>query len=303
MPLALAMQGNGRAEPKAEVWYPRGAAAARKPGSRPVLFYFSGWGGIGIDSGAAIAALVLRGFVVITIIYPGKAPPPMDFSSDTAFQQSTRTAVDRVRTRAEDAIRVLDTLESRQGRTQLGPLAQRLDLDRVGVFGYSFGGAVAAETAWMDSRFKAAANLDGWQFAEASEYGIKQPYLLMSDATPLPTAAELHSSNAVVRDQAILTERDYRLMTVNMSRHGGIYAVLAGSTHGTIAAGNPRWPARLLIGLGLIEPPRTQRIVSTCLVEFFEQSLGLRADQPVSTWAARFAQLRLEIHPRPASLR
>jgi pimeloyl-ACP methyl ester carboxylesterase len=226
----------------------------------------------------------------------------MDFSSDPAFQDSTRTAVERVRTRAEDAIRVLDTLESPTGRAQLGPLAQRLSLDRVGVFGYSFGGAVAAETAWMDPRFKAAANLDGWQFAEAAEYGIKQPYLLMSDATPLPTAAELHSSNAVVRNQAILTDRDYRLMSDNMSRNGGIYAVLAGSTHDTIAAGNPRWRARLLIRLGLIDPPRTQWIVSTCLIEFFEQYLGLRADQPVSTWAARFAPLRLEIHPRPAAL-
>lgn len=301
----------GAIEPQAEIWYPIGGRARRESKSSPtssstswpVLLYSPGWDGTQIDSPAAVAALVSHGFAVVTVIYPAQPKRPMDFSSDAAFQDSLRRAGERVHARARDAIHVLDRLAGTRGESRLGRLVRRLDGGKVGIFGYSFGGAVAAQAAWMDARFKAAANIDGWQFGEAAEYGIAQPYLLMSDATPLPTAGQLSSTRAAVRNPAILTDMDHRRTLANMSRHGGIYAVLAGTTHGTIAGGNRRWPWRLLIRAGLIEPPRTQQILGTCLIEFFEQSLGLRADQPAGTWAARFPQLQVTIHAQPAAAR
>ena len=287
----------GSAAPHAELWCP----AAARHGSRPwpVLVYFSGWEGIRIDSMAAIDALVAHGFAVVTVTYPAELRRPMDFSSGAAFQDTIRRATDRVRGRARDAVRVLDTLTGAAGRPGLGRLVPRMDCDKVGIFGYSFGGAVAAQAAWMDCRFKAVANLDGWQFAEAAEHGITQPFLLMSDGTPLPTDVQLQSSNEITRNVAILTDRDYRRAVANLSRHGGVYAALAGTTHGSIAGARPRWQRRWLTQLGLIRPRRTLQILSTCVREFFEQHLELRADQPVGAWATRFPELQVRIYPRP----
>lgn len=294
-------QPDGAVQPQAQLWYPAGATAQE---SRlwPLLLYSPGWDGTQIDSKAAVAALVAHGFAVITVIYPAQPKRPMDFSSDAAFQDSLRRAGERVHARARDAIRVLDTLAAAGGEMRVRRLVRRLDCDKVGIFGYSLGGAVAAQSAWMDPRFKAAANIDGWQYGEASEHGIKQPYLLMSDGTPLPTAAQLQAPRPAARYPAILTDMDHRRTVANMSRHGGIYAVLAGATHGTIAGGNRRWPLRLLICAGLIAPPRAQQVLSTCLIEFFEHSLGLRPDRPADTWPARFPELQVTIYPQPAAV-
>jgi pimeloyl-ACP methyl ester carboxylesterase len=46
-----------------------------------------------------------------------------------------------------------------------GPFARRLDLQRgVGVFGHSLGGLAAGTARLLDSRVRAAINLDGWGF-------------------------------------------------------------------------------------------------------------------------------------------
>lgn len=300
--------------PDARVWYPR--TAARQSGSWPVLLYYSGWDGTRIDNMAVIRALVAHGFAVVTIIYPARTPGetrsafrrrvsalrrPMDFSSDQAFEDSMNRAVDRVRARARDASMVLGVLESAVGQVNLGRLAQRMDLASVGIFGYSLGGAVAAEAAWMDARFRAVANLDGWQFAEAAQDGIAQPYLLLGDSTPLPTPAQLHARKAAVRNEAALSDADYRRTVRNMTRDGGIYAVISGTTHASLCDAGPRWPLRVLIRSGLIEPPRILQIVSTCLTEFFTQYLGGGSPDLVSRWAVRFPELKVKVYPVPSA--
>ena len=133
-------------------WYPR--AAEQKPGSCAVLLYFSGWAGTGIDSSAAITDLVparLRGGYRHL---SGESATPHGFlirCRIPGFHAHCRRARAHAGRRRHSSA---GYARSPTGRTQLGLLAQRLNLDRVGVFGYSFGGAVAAETAWMDRASK-----------------------------------------------------------------------------------------------------------------------------------------------------
>src|SRR5208282_1514586 len=62
----------------------------------------------------------------------------------------------------------------------------RLDLNRLGIFGYSFGGAVAAQACWLDRRFKAGIDMEGSLFGEVAEDGVRQPFFFMGDAgTPV----------------------------------------------------------------------------------------------------------------------
>ncbi|QUI25179.1 isoform II [Vallitalea pronyensis] len=55
----------------------------------------------------------------------------------------------------------------------------KLDMDRLGIFGHSFGGATAGKTLVMDKRFKAGINMDGGQFGDIREHVISQPFMLM----------------------------------------------------------------------------------------------------------------------------
>jgi predicted dienelactone hydrolase len=61
----------------------------------------------------------------------------------------------------EDRIRFFDVLEDLQSGARPSPFTGRLDLDRIGLFGMSFGGATAAEVCHIHPHCKAAINLDG----------------------------------------------------------------------------------------------------------------------------------------------
>lgn len=58
-------------------------------------------------------------------------------------------------------------------------LYQRLDLDRIGLLGHSWGGAVVAQTAAVDHRVDAVINLDGGQFGELIDMTLDKPFLAM----------------------------------------------------------------------------------------------------------------------------
>ena len=209
------------------------------PAKLPLLLYFPGWAGTTIDNRALIEALAGVGFIVAAIHYPPDVLPidqrtelerPMDFSSAAAFADTIERAERRVRERAADAGAILDWI----GSAALGDAARylgRVDLDRVGIFGYSLGGAVAAEACSRDCRFRAAVNLDGWHFGEALVRGVSQPYLFVSDDTPLPTARDLRSSRPERRYGAMLDRKNYDLLATNLAKHGGHLLTIAGSRH------------------------------------------------------------------------
>ena len=67
-----------------------------------------------------------------------------------------------VKIRREDAIFVLDEIEKLNG--QEGLFHSLLDMNRIGMLGWSFGGAATTETCMADSRFKAGINIDGWPY-------------------------------------------------------------------------------------------------------------------------------------------
>jgi predicted dienelactone hydrolase len=80
----------------------------------------------------------------------------------------------------EDRIRFFAVLEELQSGTRPSPFTGRLDLDRVGLFGMSFGGATAAEVCHIHPGCKAAINLDG-----GHSFGIDSTLLDGESTKPL----------------------------------------------------------------------------------------------------------------------
>jgi dienelactone hydrolase len=302
---------NGEAIPSTQVWYPVPNSGA-PPERLPVILYFSGWAGTRMENALAARELASHGLAVISVLYPQKRPGtsdaahrsqiadlerPMDFSSETASRDSIELATRRARARARDASIVVDALSDMNARER-GRFEFRFDLDRVGIFGFSFGGAVAAQAAWLDRRFKAAVNLDGWHFAEAGEQGVDRPYLLLSDDTPLPTPEDLTASDPRRRAVALLTDLDHRRALQNLQRHGGYYFVVTATAHSDFI--DPTLRSRVKNLLRLRRTRRgSLRLINACVLEFFAHFLLGRPSDLFAGDGRSFPEIRRQMWRRP----
>jgi pimeloyl-ACP methyl ester carboxylesterase len=86
----------------------------------------------------------------------------------------------------------LDRLAELDREDPEGRFTGRLDLDRVGAFGHSFGGATAAEFCRRDARCRAGVDVDGRPFGQVVHTGLDRPFLfLVSDHRGEPGTAEI----------------------------------------------------------------------------------------------------------------
>ncbi|UHA74246.1 DPP IV N-terminal domain-containing protein [Paenibacillus sp. 481] len=74
---------------------------------------------------------------------------------------------------------ILDQIEQLSG-CSANPVFERMDMNRIGILGHSFGGATAAQALLQDTRLKAGLNMDGGFFGHPiPDAGIEQPFLYM----------------------------------------------------------------------------------------------------------------------------
>ena len=265
------------ARPQLRLWTPDGA------GRFPLLLALPGWDGAVFENHFLIEELASHGFAVLTLQYP--APPaddirsaaarrlqelrqPMDFSTQAAASATVRRADELTRIRAEDALWALDRLTADRA------LTGRLDLQRVGIFGYSLGGSAAAQACWRDRRFRAAVNMDGWQFADAARSGVVQPYLIISDDTPILNAEQMLPLRAIALYTAMQNRADYQNTLRNFARHGGTYIRIAGAGHLNFTDSVLQPWSIFSSGAGPIAPSRGLRIVNAYVLAFFSRHLA-----------------------------
>ncbi|HEY8005519.1 MAG TPA: dienelactone hydrolase family protein [Methylocella sp.] len=232
--IALASASNSEPAIPIQIWYPAAGRPVATPGNLaapqscleflehqrlanaqqqfPILLYAPGNGGVKTDNASTAAELASHGYIVVAIDDIDRSPGAMspltfDFSSAEVFKDTLRTADRKVRLQAERALTALDRLEACTNAGWRG----RVRFDRVGFFGFSFGGATATEAATFDPRVAAAANLDGWLFGRAAAGEFEKPYMvILIEDDVFPPAAQLQSSDFIIRSSAALTGRDMR---------------------------------------------------------------------------------------------
>ncbi len=92
----------------------------------------------------------------------------------------SETFMDNVlRVRVADIGFVVDELERMNAGEPGSIFAGKLDLSRLGILGHSMGGAVAGQACLVDERFKACANLDGFQWGDVANGEIHQPFMIL----------------------------------------------------------------------------------------------------------------------------
>ncbi len=155
-------------------------AAIREP--LPVVFYEHSWMGHRFENIAQVESLASEGFVVVAVDHPGQAErvlypdgtvvkgryaEPLDFSSPKAVAGFSANAGRCFTERLKNMERVRQALAGNLA----GNLSGRLKLDRVGVFGFSFGGSTAIRICAGNSAFVAGANEDGLFLGEQMPRG------------------------------------------------------------------------------------------------------------------------------------
>jgi dienelactone hydrolase len=168
------------------------APIAETESDYPVLVLSPGLGGLPEEYTAQAEQLASQGYVVVGINHPYDAAAT-EFSDGRIVQQSpkiddsnTQVISENIDIRAADAQFVLDKLESVNNSDPQKILTQHLDLDHVGIFGHSDGGATATEMLAQDPRFDAGLNMDGSLFkAEESGSSLTKPFMLMNSETAL----------------------------------------------------------------------------------------------------------------------
>lgn len=258
-------------------------AAPAAPGRHPVLLYSPGSSEMRSDATALVENLASRGFVVLAVDhthesqlveFPGGQLVPGTFV-DTGPASNLRA----LRVRVADTRFVLDQL-ARLDRH--GPFAGRLDLSRIGMFGFSLGGATAAATMLADPHLKAGADLDGSLYGPVVQPGLRRPFLLM--LSPIPASFKKRCGARCVHLSAFHFFRPF----YSHLRGPRLAVELQGSGHESFEDSvwiksqlEPVDPAAAKqFDVGTIKAPTAETSVSAYLTAFFNRYL-LGTAQPI----------------------
>jgi len=164
-------------------------------GRFPVMIFSHGFTGLRDFSVSYLEDLASWGFVVAAIshtydsaavVFPDGSQA--DFNVYWAADPNSITDAEmdaHIAVWLADARFVADQFTAWNAGDSNGRLTGRLDLDRIGMVGGSYGGAAAAEACFADARFKAGANLDGTLFSPARTTGgraVNQPFMIQLSA-------------------------------------------------------------------------------------------------------------------------
>jgi dienelactone hydrolase len=140
----------------------------------PVVVYFDPLSGLPINQGAQVQDLASHGYIVVSILHAYGFNVQFGdqlYIGDAKFSYSF---VDWMENALPDVSFTIDQLANLNAEAQF---AERLDLENIGLSGYSLGGSIAAMATAEDNRIKAAISQDG--LPTSFDYSrIEQPYLL-----------------------------------------------------------------------------------------------------------------------------
>jgi dienelactone hydrolase len=242
----------------------------------PILLYAPWNGGAKDDNASTAAELASHGYVVMAIDDIDRDPraptatddwQPLtfDFSSAEAFKTTLRIGDRKVRRQAEKALTALDRLKACAN----ADWRARIQFDRIGFFGFSFGGSTAAEAGTFDPRVVAVANLDGWLFGRAAFGALDKPYLvILTEDSVFPAPRQLQSPNPNKRFQAVLTARDLREEMRLANRPGGFGYHVLESFHENLS--DEIFKRRFFKSWLLTNPYRVKSIRDAYLLAFFD---------------------------------
>lgn len=181
-------------------------------GSYPVLFMRAGAAAEIAGYSSLAEDLASHGYIVVgfdapyrstIVVFPdGRSVARTAQNNVDLFSgdQQKQLGIKLVQAWSSDISFALDQLKQLNASDPSNRFTGRLNLERIGVFGHSLGGATALQFCHDDTRCIAGADVDGAPLGSVVTDGVKQPFLfLVSDhsrepqAETAPVMADLHA--------------------------------------------------------------------------------------------------------------
>lgn len=165
-----------------------------------------------------------------------------------------------------------------------------LDLDHVGAFGWSRGGATSFQASVDDKRIKAAVNLDGTMYGRAIEStGSDRPLLLLESTNSYFDPLNDRRANPELEELWASVEVDWWGM-FDRSTNDWYRAKIVGTTHTQFSdfpLANASPPPEF------IKPQRVRDITNSVLLEFFDKYLRGATDSRLLSGGDIYPELRM----------
>jgi predicted dienelactone hydrolase len=159
--------------------------------SYPVVIMRAGGGAMTTDFTTLAEDLASHGYIVVgfdapyrtfVVVLPGNrviTRSPANDPENLPGDQANRLINRLLPMWTSDTAFVVSQLERLNAADPSGKFAGRLDMQRLGMFGHSFGGAQALQFCHDDSRCKAGIDIDGAPYGSVVHEGLKQPFMFM----------------------------------------------------------------------------------------------------------------------------
>jgi len=253
----------------------------------PVLIYEPSWDGMRTENTALSEELASHGYIVVGIDHPYGSSTTVfpdgrivrtalsdehAYDSEAGYQDFVRTIEAQIMLRTADLRFVLDRLGALDASDPEALLSGRLDLGRIGVFGFSLGGGVAAQASWSDPRLKACIDMDGVMAGESLLDGARVPLLLMAGPDPVPPGEVPNATPAQRREMGYEWEQFVQIKKL-LQAHGGYWLSITHVQHFNFSDKAFSSPLRKLNQAGRISPQRAARIIREYALAFFDRHL------------------------------
>jgi predicted dienelactone hydrolase len=291
----------------------RGVPIAKAQAQYPLVLFAPSWTGRRDQNTVQVEELASHGFLVVGIDHPYSTAltafpdgrtvqtvlgPWMDYSTDETFHACVRTSEEQLRIRAADVRFVLDEIARLNQFDAQSLFTGRIDMSRVGIFGHSLGGAVAAEVCQTEPRVKAGVNLDGVFFGGPTKKSIGKPMLVFSDDTPVATPAQLATITGPRHRELAFIAQDDQCIRQRLSESGGCLLTLRGARHMNFCDSPLYSPVRRLTHAGPIQPTRAMEIINAYMLAFFRAKLNGRDEPLLSGPSSAYPEVEFERFPK-----
>jgi hypothetical protein len=181
-------------------------------------------------------------------------------------------------------------MEEKNAKDPESPFYRRLDLNKLGVFGMSYGGSTACQIAFEDRRVKAAINMDGGMpLGDSIDNSFHIPVMFMKSE---PASTVFEGTNRKMIEYMMGRARNpFYSIVVSGARHGNFTDI-------SIFSPVLRYVSKFV---GNIDGHKMLNIMNSYVVAFFDKHLR-RIDSPLlNSPSADFPEVILKVRNPHAS--
>ncbi len=261
----------------------------------PVLLMKSGIGSMASDYTAIAEEMASYGYIVVgsdspystwllrfpngRIITRNSEGNPGETA--TISGESNRKLSRLVQLWSDDTQFILNQLEILNANSS-SQFYEKLNLNAVGIFGHSFGGATAAQFCLNDVRCKAGVDMDGAPFGTVVEKGMNKPFMFL-------LADHINESDSI---SIQIKSNIAKIFHSNIENQYWIY--LKGSGHFNFSDfpfQKEVFVSRLSGGIGPIGGKYGIKIITSCLLSFFDEYVKGEPSIKIQDLNKQFAEI------------